>query len=397
MKSTARPWTIPFFLFAGATLLMGLYAGLYEPSFNNYLAQIHSVSEVARGGLEFPRELPGFLVVFLFAALIFMADTRLAALSALLVAISLLGLGFFAPNLPMVILWMLVWSTGAHLFMTISHSIALRLAPQGEEGRVLGKLGAMESLGTLLGMVLVYWGVSRLNFSFTVIFTLASLFALIACILLYKIKAEPVISQPKLVFKQRYLLFYFFNICFGARKQIFLTFAPWVLIKLFNFGIESFAMLGIIATIINLGFRPLLGKAIDAWGEKIIIASDSICLFIICLLYALAPRHLPPQTAVIIIMTCFIIDQLLFSVRIARTTYLNKILEKKEDLSPTLSMGVTLDHAVSMLVPMGGGLLWANCGFSSVFFAAAFIAVLNFAASLYMPAKTTVLTQEVNL
>ncbi|MDD2586600.1 MAG: hypothetical protein PHT79_09150, partial [Syntrophomonadaceae bacterium] len=103
--------------FAAANLLMGLYAGLYDPSFNNYLAQVHHVSEVTRGSLEFPRELPGFLVVFFFTALIFLADTRIGALAAIMVGISLWGQGYLAPGMTSVVFWMLLWSTGAHLFM----------------------------------------------------------------------------------------------------------------------------------------------------------------------------------------------------------------------------------------------------------------------------------------
>ena len=76
-------------------------------------------------------------------------------------------------------------------------------------------------------------------------------------------------------------------------------------------------------------------------------------------------------------MACFVADQLLFAVRMARTTYLNRIVDSPEDLAPTISMGLTLDHAVSMLIPLGGGLLWTYYGYLPVFIASGIIAVIN--------------------
>ncbi|HEX3011175.1 MAG TPA: MFS transporter [Syntrophomonadaceae bacterium] len=382
MKIAWKKLSTPLALFALASLMMGAYSGLYDPSFNNYLAQVHHVSEVARGGLEFPRELPGFLVVFVFTALAFLPDTRIAMVSALLVGVSLWGQGYLAPNMSMVVVWMLMWSTGTHLYMALSSSIGLRLAEEGREGRRLGQLGSFESLGSLMGMALVYWGASRLHFSFGHIFAISGSCALLAAICLFAIKPEPLKhTRRKLIFKKQYKVYYLLNILFGARKQIFLTFAPWVLITMFHCRVATFALLGFTGTVLSLVFRPWLGRAIDAWGERNIIATESLLLIIICVTYGFAPQWLSAKSALIAVMICYVSDQLLFSVRIARSTYLNKIAITKEDIAPTISMGLTLDHAVSMVVPFWGGLLWARFGFQWVFLAAAFIAVLNLFAS----------------
>ena len=388
MLKKIKPLITPLILFGLSSLMMGMYSGLYDPSFNNYLAQVHHVSEVARGGLEFPRELPGFLVVFVFTALLFLADTRIAAISALLVGLALWGQGFLAPNIATVVIWMLIWSTGAHLFMAISPTIGLRLATDGQEGRRLGQLGSMESLGTLLGIIIVYWGASRLHFSFGVIFGVAGICALLASLGLFLIKPQPLTKVSRhLVFKKKYRLFYLLNIVFGARKQIFLTFAPWVLIKVFHADIATFAVLGFIGTVLNLVFRPWLGKAIDAWGERTIIMLESCLLIVICLFYGFAGNLFAARVAVIIIMACYICDQLLFSVRIARTTYLNRIIDTPDDLGATLSMGLTMDHGVSMLIPLGGGLLWAHYGYISVFLVAGALAIVNLWLATYIPKR----------
>ncbi|MBP8818968.1 MAG: MFS transporter [Syntrophomonadaceae bacterium] len=376
----------PLILFAMSTLMMGVYSGLYDPSFNNYLAQVHNVSEVTRGALEFPRELPGFLVVFIFTALLFLADTRIASVSALLVALALWGQGFLAPNITMVVVWMFIWSTGAHLYMAMTQPIALRLATEGQEGRRLGQLGSLEALGAILGMIIVYWGASRYHISFGVLFGIAGGCALLASIGLFLIKPQPLTNvSRRLVFKKKYTLFYILNILFGARKQIFLTFAPWVLIKVFHANIETFAILGFIGTVLSIFFRPLLGRAIDAWGERRIIAMESCMLIIISILYGFSPGWFSNQVAMLIIMACFICDQLLFSVRIARTTYLARIADGPEDIASTISMGLSMDHAVSMLIPLGGGLLWAHYGYLPVFLVSGGLAICNLLIAFFIP------------
>lgn len=389
MSIIKKNLSTPLLLFAMSTLMMGIYAGIYDPSFNNYLAQVHNVSEVTRGGLEFPRELPGFLVVFIFTALLFLADTRIASISALLVGLALWGQGFLAPDIATVVIWMFIWSTGAHLYMAITQPIALRLAIEGQEGRRLGQLGSLEALGAILGMIVVYWGASRYHISFAVLFGIAGGCALLASLGLYLIKPQPLTYvSRRLVFKRKYSLFYILNILFGARKQIFLTFAPWVLIKVFHANIETFAILGFIGTFLSLFFRPLLGKAIDAWGERRIIIMESCLLIVISILYGFSAYWFPGNVAMLIIMACYICDQLLFSVRIARTTFLNRIVDTPEDIAPTISMGLTLDHAVSMLVPFGGGLLWAHYGYMPVFLGAGGLAVCNLLVATLIPVRT---------
>jgi len=375
----------PVFFLAGASLFMGLYGGLYDPSFNNYLYQVHHLGEVARGGLEFPRELPGFLIVFIFTALMFLRDSRIAFLAALMIGISLWGQGFLAPDMRAVVIWMLLWSTGAHLSMLMRSSLGLRLAEKGGEGRLLGSMGAYESAGALLGMTVVLYGVSRFHISFGTIFAIAGSCALLAAVMFLLIRPQPVKRPPRyLMFKKKYSLYYLLSMLFGARKQVFLTFAPWVLIKIFQSDVRVFAILGLIGTVLSLVIRPLIGRAIDQFGERTVIIAESLTLVIICSLYGMGRQWFVPAIAIYVIMACYIIDQLLMAVTIARTTYLNRIVESADDIAPTLSMGLTLDHAVSMTVPIAGGLLWAKYGYEWVFLAAGLIALINLAAALFI-------------
>ncbi|ABO49883.1 conserved hypothetical protein [Desulforamulus reducens MI-1] len=366
------------FLFILAGSFMGLYTGLYDPSFNNYLNDVFHISEVARGGLEFPREFPGFLVVFTTGLLIFLSDVRIALVANLILCLGLFGLGFVSPSFSWVVVWMIIWSVGAHLYMPVESSIGVALAKPGEEGKRLGQLGAIKTAASLVGFSVVYLGIRYFHLSYSAIFALAGLSVLASCLCLLLMESRKSSSRrQKLVFKRKYLLFYGLNILFGARKQIFLTFAPWVLIKIFNQPVTTFAVLGLIGTVAGIPFRALLGKAIDTFGERMIIATESILLVFVCIGYGYAQYFGLGHYALWLVFFCYIGDQLLFACNMARATYLNKIIDSPEDLTPTLSMGLTIDHLVSMTIPFFGGLLWMQLGYQYVFLAAAFIALLN--------------------
>ncbi|AQS58753.1 MFS transporter [Desulforamulus ferrireducens] len=372
-----------FFLFMLTAIFLGLYAGLYEPSFNNYLDDVFHISEVARGGLEFPRELPGFLVVFTAGLLIFLPDVRIAVAANLILATGLLGLGFLSPSFSWLVVWMITWSVGAHLYMPVESSIGVALSKPGQEGQTLGQLGAVKTAASLVGFLIVWLGFRYIDVQYTVIFALAGLCAIAASVcLLLMYPRQSTRKRQKLLFKKKYILFYWLNVLMGARKQVFLTFAPWVLIKIFEQPVTTFALLGIVGTVLGIPFRAILGRAIDRFGERLVIAAESILLVFVCLGYGFARELGLGNLAIWLVFACYIGDQLLFACNIARTTYLNKIADSPADLTPTLSMGITIDHLVSMSIPFFGGLLWAKFGYQSVFLVAAVIALINLLAAL---------------
>ncbi|MEW6697876.1 MAG: MFS transporter [Bacillota bacterium] len=375
-----------FFLFILAGAFLGLYGGLYEPSFNNYLNDVFQIGEVARGGLEFPRELPGFLVVFTTGLLLFLPDVRIAVVANLVLAFGLLGLGFLSPSFTWVVVWMMIWSVGAHLYMPLESSIGVALSKPGEEGKTLGQLGAIRTAASLGGFLLVWLGFRYFDISYGLIFGLAGFFAVAAAVCLLLMMPRPSkTKRQKLLFKRKYMLFYWLNVLFGARKQVFLTFAPWVLIKVFDQPVTTFAVLGLVGTVAGIPFRALLGRAIDRFGERAVIATESLLLVLVCLGYGFAKELGLGSLAIWLVFFCYVGDQMLFACNMARATYLNKIADSPDDLTPTLSMGLTIDHVVSMTIPFFGGLLWMVLGYQYVFLVAAIIALLNFYAALKIP------------
>jgi predicted MFS family arabinose efflux permease len=154
-----------------------------------------------------------------------------------------------------------------------------------------------------------------------------------------------------------------------------------VLIKVFNVQPQMFALLGLIVAIVSIGTRKMIGRLIDVRGERFVLTFEAALLFVICLGYAFSADIFSFGVAAVIIAGCYVIDNSMAAVEMARSTYLRKIAVDISDVTPTLSTGVSLQHIASMVIPVFGGLLWAVFGYQAVFMGAAVIAFLNFTLS----------------
>ncbi|KUO71607.1 MAG: MFS transporter [Clostridia bacterium BRH_c25] len=376
-------------LFMLASAFIGISQSIDASVFNNFLNDTFHLTVSQRTILEFPRELPGFLVVFVSGALLFLGDVRIASLANMLAAFGLLGLGHLSSDYYTMMMWMTVYSMGQHLFMPMSNSIGMNLAEEGNLGKVLGRINGLNTAAYLATSLTTAFIFRYVKVNYKVAFTAGALALICACLLiLFMTPHKPKVKAKRLFLKKEYKLFYWLNVLYGARKQIFITFGPWVLIKVFNQGVSTFAVLGFFIAGFGIVFKPLLGIMIDKRGERFVLASEAIALIVICAGYAFAEDVSGlfgiSGAALIIICSCFVIDQMLNATTIARATYLKKIALCPEDVSPTLSMGLSIDHAVSMVVPWLGSLLWTAFGYKYVFVMGAFIAVGNLLLTRYI-------------
>lgn len=376
-------------LFMAASAFIGISQSIDASVFNNYLSDTFHLTVSQRTILEFPRELPGFLVVLVSGMLLFLGDVRIASLANMIAAFGLMGLGHFASDYYSMMIWITVYSMGTHLFMPMANSIGMNLAEERSLGKVLGRINGLNTaafLGTSLTTALIFRFV-KVNYS--VAFTAGAIAFICACLLiLFMTPHKPKVKAKLLLFRKEYKLFYWLNVLYGARKQIFITFGPWVLIKVFGQGVSTFAVLGFFIAGIGIVFKPFIGSMIDKKGERFVLASEAIALIVICTGYAFAEDASGlfgvGGAALLIICGCFVIDQLLNATSIARATYLKKIAVSPEDVSPTLSMGLSIDHAVSMVVPWLGSLVWNAFGYKYVFILGAFIALGNLTLTRYI-------------
>ena len=370
-----------FTLLVLAGFVAGVAGGINASIFNNFLNDVYHLSEVARGVVEIPRELPGLLLMFIFAGLSFLGSTRLAALSMLFSAAGMAGLGLLSPGFGAMLVWMVILNLGTHIFMPLVPGIGMNLSKRENYGARLALYNAYSLAATIIGYIIVWLGFGFLNLSFSAAFSAAAVCYFLAAAILFRMKPQKPDVKRRFVFRKKYSLFYALSIVNGARKQIFLTFAPWVLIKVYGLDTPYFAVFGLIIAALSIGTRTVVGKAIDRLGERAVLSAEAVLLIILCMGYAFSADIFPVGIAVAVTAGCYILDNSVTAVEMARSTYVRKIADDANEVIPTLSTGVSLDHAVSMTIPIFGGLLWETLGYQIVFVCASLIAVTNLALS----------------
>jgi len=363
-----------------ATLFFGAASGIFTATLNNYLAEIHHLGAEARGWLELPRELPGFLIMFVAGAMLTVfREAQMAAAAMLLTALGALGLGYLAPTHAALVVFIVIWSLGDHIIFAVEGPIGLKLAQGGKEGRRLGQFGGARNLGTILGVGVIFVLARTLGDRFSLFYAIAAGSALIAGVLYAGLDVgRGDTPSRRLVFKKKYGLFYVISALFGIRKQIFLAFGAWVLVEIHGVSVSTIALLYFVAATLGVILRPLLGEVVDWLGERTVLAADELLLLGICLTYAFAGEFFSGNGVLFALYGAYILDIILFALRVARTTYLKKIADDPADITPTISMGITIDHAVAMTLPILSGYIWEAYGFQWVFILAGSIAFVGF-------------------
>ncbi len=371
-----------FSLYVLAGIFIGAATGIYNTIFNNYLNDAYQLTEGLRGALEFPREIPGALIMIVLGLLAFLGDIRIAVLAMCSCAVGLAGLGVFTQSFGAMIVWLVIFSLGQHLYMPVSPSIGMTLSKSENYGARLGLYSAYMLAATIVGYVVVWAGFRFFSMSYNLAFVMcAVLYAFAAVTLGMMKKSRAKRKRPKFVFRKKYTLFYALSLVNGGRKQIFLTFAPWVLIQVYQLDAPVFAIFGVVISLVSIGTRTMVGWAIDHLGERFVLSCEAVILFVICFGYTFSGDFLSTNIAMGFMIVCYIIDSSMSVVEMARSTYVKKIAVCPEDVSPTLSTGISLDHLVAMTVPALGGLVWAATGadgYKYIFMVDAVFAAANF-------------------
>ena len=377
-----------FILFLMVGVFLGLAQSVDGSTFNNFLKEKFDMLILQRSALEMPRELPGFLVFIIIGFLYSMGDVRIAALANVFAAIGMFLLGVIPPNYSIAVICIFIYSSGQHVFMPVSNSIAMNFANDGRLGRKLGQVSAANTAAMVFGSAFLFIIFKFVKVSYTVTFTIGAVAFLGAAVLLMFMKPnKPLQTKKRFVFRKEYKVFYILSVLYGARKQIFITFGPWVLVDVFKQKVTTMTLLFFIVALISIVFRPMIGYFIDKIGEKFVLSAEALILFFVCFGYSFAEDILPIKGAVLLICACYILDQLFSAASMGRSTYLKKIALCEEDVSPTLSLGISIDHVMSMTLPVIGGLVWyrgGSNGYKYVFLGGAVIAVLNFFTARYV-------------
>jgi MFS family permease len=372
------------FLIAGACL--GIAQSVDGSTLTNYLKEHFGMLIIHRTALEFPRELPGLLVVLIIGGLSFLGgDVRISAVANLLAAAGMFSLGIIPSQFAFVIFVIFIYSMGQHIFMPLSGNIAMSFAKRNEMGRTLGLLSSVSNITIVLSSIAL-WALFRfVHISYFTSFTIGAVAILIAAILIGFIKPTQTVKvEKRYIYRKEYRLYYWLSMLYGARKQIFITFGPWVLVDVFKQPVTTMTILFLIVAVIGIFVKPWVGHLIDKMGERFVLSGEAFLFFFTCLLYAFAEDLFSYPVAIACIYVCYVTDFTLDSVSMARITYMKKIAIKPEDVSPSLSLGISLDHIVTIFLPILGGWAWykgGHGGYKYVFMGGAVVALLNFISS----------------
>ncbi len=363
-----------------ATMFFGATSGIFLSTLNNYLSEVHGFDAGNRGWLEFPRELPGFLIFIVMGFLLaHMRESRIAALAMVATAAGALGLAFLSPGVALLVVWIVVWSMGDHIIFTVEGPLGLKLAKRGGEGRRLGQLGGARNLGVILGVGSVWLMAKFIGDRYDLFYLLAGVSAMVAGVLYFRLTiGKDDAPSRRMVYRREYHIFYAISALFGIRKQIFMVFGTWVLVSLHHVPVSTIALLYFVASALGVLLRPLLGDVIDWLGERKVLATDEIMLVFVCMIYGFASDIFSSPWDLWVLYGAYMLDHILFALRIARTTYLKKIAVDPADITPTISLGITIDHVVAMTLPVLSGLIWERYGHQWVFVLAGAIALGGF-------------------
>lgn len=384
--------------------VVSLGLGLSDSVFNNYFKEVYQVTTVQRGFIEFPRELPGLIVVFVMTGFSFLGNIRLAIAAQALSFIGLLVLGLVTPAFAVMLVFVFINSMGMHLFMPLSDGIGLSMV---ESPEVVGKrMGQYNGVKTLFGMIagiIVFIGFKTGFFSFEspvklVFLISAGLFIVSFCLFLYLQKhlgkAQIVRKKVQFLFRREYKFYYILAVLNGVQKQILFVYAPWVLIDLLGKKADTLALLGIIGAFAGTFFISAVGRWIDRFGIKKMMYADALSYIFVYLAYALLSGLIfsgimaSTGLSVLLVFSVYVIDKLSMQLGMVKVVYLNAIAHAPGEVTQTLSTGISMDHVVSILFAYMDGLIWQAFGPQYVFIVAAVLSFINLFVAIMAKIET---------
>jgi MFS family permease len=381
--------------FLSVLALFGISYGFYRGIQDNYLADILGISASQRGIVEAFRETPGLLVVLILAGMYRFTETRVFKIGIGFMVAGLIGLlacamPDWAPAsraLFPVVIFMVVFSVGEHVIMPVRTTISLNMAAEGKGGAVLGITGALGHIGNIAGFVVVtafFAIVTRMGFSrfdilpFRIVFgvSLALMLAALFAVLAMQESASKV-KRRRFYFARKFTKYYMLEVFYGARKQIFITFAPFVLIRYYGAPTSIISLLLGICAVFGTILSPFMGRLIDKLGYKFIMVADTLLLVVVCILYGFAHRIFPQNIAFWVVCVNYVLDSIISMASMASNVYVQSIASSQEEVTATLSTGVSVNHVISIFIALLGGRIWDMMGIETLFILSAVLGVIN--------------------
>ena len=375
-------WRRPEALLILMAVALPLAFSVWSALLNNFVVEVIRFDGLDIGVLHTIREIPGFFAVGVISILLFVREQTLALSMLALLGIATAVTACF-PFLSGILTVTLLSSVGFHFFETVNQSLQLQWFSKKEAPSKLGKLMAYGSAATLIAYIFIILGWEKLNLSFNSAYMLAGLscfaLAVIGYISFPHFKA-PVPQTKKMVIRKRYWLYYLLQFLSGARRQIFVVFAGFMMVERFGMDVQQLTTLYLINLILNIALAPLLGRAIARYGERNALVVEYFGLAVVFFAYGGIYLF---GWGILIAASLYILDHLFFALALAIKTYFQKIADP-QDIAATAAVAFTINHIAAIFLPVSLGFLWLISPFL-VFCTAGTLAICSLVLALLIP------------
>jgi len=327
---------------------IGLQA--WRTLFNNFAVEVVNLEGNHIGMIQSIREIPGFLALLVVYIIIIIKEHRLSVLSVFLLGIGVAATGLL-PSYAGLILTTLVMSFGFHYYETTNQSLTLQYFDKNTSPWVFGKQRSFAAASNIGVGIFIYFLAPIFNY--TKIYLIIGGFIIATGI--WGFSQNPadqniIPQRKKMILRKKYWLFYFLTFIAGARRQIFIAFAVFLMVKKFQFTVQEITVLFMINNFVNYFLSPLIGKSIIRFGERKVLSLEYFSLIFIFIAYAFVQSKM-------LVAVLYILDHIFFNFAIAIRTYFQKVGDPR-DIAPSMAVGFTINHIAAVFLPAIGGLLW---------------------------------------
>jgi hypothetical protein len=375
-------WQRPITLLFLMAIAMPVAFNTWSALLNNFVIEVANFDGSDIGWLHTVREIPGFFAVGVIAIIIFVREQVLGIVSLLLLGVAT-GITAYFPSMGGILTLTMLSSIGFHYYETVNQSLQLQWIQIKRAPQMLGWLMATGSAATLVAYVAIVltWKTFDLSYAF-VYMTAGGLTAAIAIFALvaYPQFEAPTVQNKSMVLRKRYWLYYALQFMSGARRQIFVVFAGFMMVEKFGFKVHEITALYTINLVANMIFAPLMGRVVTLFGERRALLFEYAGLIIVFLCYGGLYFF---SWGVMVAAVLYVIDHIFFALALALKTYFQKIADPA-DIAPTAAVAFTINHIAAVFLPAGLGYMWLVSP-TAVFVTAAGMALVSFFLALLIP------------
>ncbi len=375
LKQQLQKPEVYLYLFAAA---VPLSFASWQALINNFAIEQAGFTGVEIGILQSLREVPGFLAFAVVFLLLILREQTIAFVALLALGIGTAITGMLPTVLGLYFTTVLM-STGFHYAETIVQSLSLQLISRERLPLVLGRQLAVGSFTGLTVFAGIYLLVEWLALDYVWIYLVfGSLTVAIALLMFFGCPhfAGEAEQHKTMILRRRYWLYYLLTFLSGARRQIFIVFAGFLMVEKFGFSVAEMVLLFLVNGVLTIYLAPRIGRLVSYWGEKRTLTLEYAGLVGIFTAYALAESAWFASLL-------YVLDHVFFAMAIALKSYFKKIADPA-DMAATAGVSFTISHIAAVVLPAVLGLVWMVSP-AAVFLFGAAIALTSLLLSQFVP------------